>query len=183
MRTHIVAIDPGTAYCGYAVLTPPATVVVSGTWIPRRSLSQLDCHLWLLSKCQDLLRTWHADLLVYEEFLWPREQSTVANTQRYIALERFLGGLQALALCPPHPVLMPLRPGQWHTSLGILGSRRTKEAVAQAVNIRLGTALTGDFYSNHVADALGIALAAVFCIVRLSTQSSLPDTASGATGT
>ena len=155
----IVAIDPGITHCGYAVLTGVEQLAASGTWIPRRTLSVLDRHLWLLTKLQDLLTEWQPSVLVFEEFVWMVGDNGEYFVRGRPALERLIGGIEALALWPPHPVLMPLLPSQWGQQL--VGSKaHTKADVARIVNLRLRTAYRGNFHDNHEADAVGIALVA-----------------------
>ena len=155
----IVAIDPGISYCGYAVLTGVEQLTASGTWIPRRTLSVLDRHLWLLAKLQDLLTEWQPSVLVYEEFIWRVGDNGELFVRGRSALERLIGGIQTLTLWPPHPVLMPLLPSQWGQQL--VGSKaHTKADVARIINLRLRTAYRGDFHDNHTADAVGIVLVA-----------------------
>ena len=155
----IVAIDPGITHCGYAVLSGVEQLATSGTWIPRRTLSVLDRHLWLLAKLQDLLTEWQPSVLAFEEFLWRTGDNGELFVRGRPALERLIGGIQALTLWPPHPVLMPLLPQSWGRQL--LGqAQHTKAQIAWAVNQRLGTTFNGDYYSNHTSDAVGIALVA-----------------------
>lgn len=155
--TTLCGVDPGITHMGYAVLTDHARLAVSGTWIPRRTLSVLDRHLWLLSKLQDLLTTWQPEVLGYEEFLWRVGDNGEHFVRGRPALERLIGGIQALALWPPHPVLMPLLPQQWGRQL-FGQAQHTKAQIAWAVNQRLGTTFKGDVYDNHQVDGIGIAL-------------------------
>ena len=160
MTAPLVALDPGVAHLGYAVLTYDEQVLVSGTWIPRTQLSGLDRHLWLLGKLQDLLREWQPGNLAYEQFTWQHWESEGNPTRGRAAMERLMGGIEALALWPPHPVLMPLLPQTWGAQL-VGHKSHTKYDIAQAVNIRLHTNFKGDRYDNHQADAIGIALVAL----------------------
>lgn len=159
--TVLLAIDPGVTHLGYAVLSgPPETVLISGTIIPRTKLSVLDRHLYLINKLQDLLTEWQPSVLAYEDFIWMS-----ADNEQYVrgrpAMERLVGGVQALALWPPYPVLMPLLPSVWGRQL--FGSAsHTKEQIAETVNRRLGTTkYTGDRFGNHEADAVGIGIVAL----------------------
>ena len=155
----IIAIDPGITHCGYAVLTGVEQLAVSGTWIPRRTLSVLDRHLWLLAKLQDLLTEWQPSVLAFEEFVWMVGDNGEYFVRGRPALERLIGGIEALCLWPPHPVLMPLLPQTWGKQL--LGqAQHTKAQIAWAVNQRLQTTFKGDALDNHRADAVGIALVA-----------------------
>ena len=153
----VLAIDPGITHCGYAVLRAPETLELSGTWIPKAKLRGLERHLWLLSKVQDLIAEWQPGVLAYEDFTW---RSDDRYLQGRAAFERIIGGIQALALMPPFPVLMELLPSRWGQQL--VGSRsHTKPDVARVVNLRLGTSFKGNIYDNHACDAVGLGLVAM----------------------
>ena len=133
---------------------------LSGTWIPAKRLSTLDRHLWLLSKLQDLLAEWLPATLAYEEFTWMIGDEGEHFLRGRPAQERLIGGLQALTLFPPFPVLMPLLPQVWGQQL--VGSRtHTKVDVARVVNLRLGTVFKGDVFDNHQVDSVGLGLVAI----------------------
>ena len=156
----ICAVDPGVMHCGYAVLDGVEQLATSGTWIPRRTLSVLERHLWLLSQLQDLLTAWQPGILAYEEFVWQVGDNGEYFVRGRPALERLIGGIQTLTLWPPHPVLMPLLPQSWGRQL--LGqAQHTKTQIAWAVNQRLQTSFKGDFFDNHQVDAIGIGLVAL----------------------
>lgn len=157
---RVLALDPGPAHTGWAILSVPEILEASGTWIPRRTLSTLDRHLWLVTKLQDLIGEWQPGLLAYEEFVWRTGQDGQAFVRGRPAMERLVGAIQALMLHPPYPVLMPLKPGQWGKQL--TGSTsHDKGMIARAVNLRLGTSFTGDTYDNHQADSVGLGLVAL----------------------
>lgn len=161
MIMPVLAVDPGTMHLGWAVLSTSAHLEASGTWIPRRALPVLERHLWLMSKLQDLLALWQPALLAYEDFVW---RTSDEGADRFVrgrpAMERLIGAIQALALWPPYPVLLPLLPQQWGAQL--LGQRQhSKAQIAWAVNQRLGTTYTGDVYTNHESDAVGLGLVAL----------------------
>lgn len=156
---HLCGVDPGISYMGYAVLTGSEQLAASGTWIPRRALSVVERHLWLLSQLQDLLTLWQPGVLAYEGFQWMLGDEGENFVRGRPALERLIGGIQTLTLFPPYPVLMELLPSVWGQQL--LGEQKhTKAQIAWAVNQRLGTAFKGDALDNHRADAVGIALVA-----------------------
>mgnify|MGYP001609565632 FL=1 len=153
----LLAIDPGVAYCGYAVLSTKEHLETSGTIIPKRLLRGIERHLWLLSKIQDLIRTWQPTVLALEDFVW----MTVQNGERPVigrdSMAKLVGGIEALSLFPPYPLLYEVLSSKWGTQL--VGSRRhTKADIACVVNLRLRTTFRGDFHDNHEADAVGIAL-------------------------
>ena len=156
----LCAVDPGVMHCGYAVLRADETLVASGTWIPKSTLSGLDRHLWLLSRLQDLLATHQPGVLAFEDYIWRLTEGEGHPLRGRSHMERLIGGLETLALYPPFPVLMPLLPQVWGKQL--CGDKRhTKSDIAQAVNIRLHTTFKGDHYDNHESDATGIALVAL----------------------
>ena len=166
MSSVLVAIDPGPSHTGYAVLSPFSgtaqehTLHRSGTWIPAKRLSTLDRHLWLLSKLQDFLAEWLPATLAYEEFTWQVGDEGEHFLRGRPAMERFIGGLQALTLFPPFPVLMPLLPQVWGKQF-VGSASHTKADVARVVNLRLGTSYDGGVYSNHESDAVAIGLVAL----------------------
>jgi len=132
------------------------------TWIPRGQLSLLDRHLWFLTKVQDLLAQHHAAVLAYEDFMAvPHPEDALRDdVDQWRLMHRLIGGLQALALSPPHPVLMPLAPGRWE-ALVTACAHPSRSRVAVAINQRLGTRFVYDRYSNHAIDAVGVALGAL----------------------
>ena len=157
--THIiVGIDPGVRHCGYAVLRSDETLDIASTWAPHAGLRGVERHLWLLGRLQDLLKRYKPGLLCYEEFTWRTSDDT---QERYVtgrpAMERLIGGIQAMAIFPPYPVLMPLYPSHWGKQL-VGSAAHTKADVARIVNLRLGTHFRGDARDNHACDAVGIAL-------------------------
>ncbi len=160
----ICGLDPGTRYLGWAIVQSARSdeprLIDHGTWIPKGTLRGIERQLWLLSKLKDLLDTWRPDFLAYEEFTW---RSRDDEGDRYVTgrpgIERLIGGIQAMTLFPPFPVLMGLLPSKWGQQL--VGQRsHTKAQVAFCVNARVGTLFKGDHYDNHVCDAVGIALVA-----------------------
>ena len=159
MDKVILGIDPGTVHLGWSVLRD-GKYETSGTLIPRRTLTTLDRHLWLVSKLQDLIKQWQPTMLAYEEFMW---RTSDDGQERYVmgrpAMERLIGGIQTLTLFPPYPVLTPFLPTKWGQQL--FGHKsHTKQQIAWVVNQRLGTNFKGDPRDNHTADACGIALVA-----------------------
>lgn len=97
-------------------------------------------------------------ILAYEEFMW-RSKDDVQYITGRPAMERLIGGIQALSLYPPYPVLTPLLPSKWGQQL--FGQRsHTKQQIAWTVNARLGTSFKGDPRDNHACDSCGIALVA-----------------------
>lgn len=173
MKMKMLGVDPGTFYCGYAVLANGA-YHLSGTLVPRKTLTSIDRHLWLLSQLQDLLRLHQPAVLAYEEFMW---RTSDDEQTRYVsgrpAMERLIGGIQTLALYPPYPVLTPLLPSKWGKQLFGHASH-TKQQIAFAVNARLGTRFKGDSRDNHEADAVGIALVAHDCYSKVCAMESPP---------
>ena len=159
--TVILGLDPGTGKTGWAVLTVRGggspTLLAHGTLIPRSALIGLDRQLWILSHMQDLITAHPPQMLAYEGFTWRADDNYVVGRS---GLERLIGGIQALALMPPYPVLVELLPSRW--GLQLVGQRQhTKEQIAFAVNCRLGTSFKGDQYDNHATDAAGLALVAL----------------------
>ena len=157
----ILGLDPGTRATGWAVLTSTAgdspTLLAHGTLIPRSALIGLDRQLWLLSRLQDVVAEHQPQVLAYEGFTWRTDDQHVRGRP---GMERLIGGIQALALMPPYPVLVELMPARWGAQL--VGQRQhTKAQVAFAVNFRLATSFKGDTYDNHKVDAIGIALVAL----------------------
>ena len=155
----LLGIDPGVIHCGWSILAQ-GVYVTSGTLIPKKHLTGVDRQLWFLSRVQDVLKEYQPAILAYEEFMW---RTSDDGQERYVsgrpAMERFIGGIQALALFPPFPVLSPLLPAKWGQQL--FGHvQHTKQQIAWAVNQRLGTSFKGDALDNHAADATGIALVA-----------------------
>lgn len=156
---HILGIDPGVANLGWAVISRKA-YVKSGTLIPKKYLVGIERQLWILSKLQDIINEYQPDVIAYEEFMW---RTSDDKQERYVngrpAMERIIGGIQALALFPPYPTLIPLLPQKWGKQLFGQVSH-TKQQIAWVVNQRLGTSFKGDRIDNHAADATGIALVA-----------------------
>lgn len=156
----VVGIDPGVKHTGYAVLREPDALLHAGTWIPRTTLSFLDRQLWLIAKIQDCIQASPPAILAFEDFTWRVGKDGALYVRGRAWMDRLIGAIHAQALVPPYPVLWPLQPGDWGRQL--TGStRHDKPAVARAVNLRLGTAFTGDYYSNHTSDAVGLALVAM----------------------
>ena len=156
--TVLLGVDPGTQQTGWAVLTATSggtpTLLAHGTMIPRSRLIGMDRQLWLLSRLQDIIAEHPPQILAYEGFTWRADELYVRGRP---GMERLIGGIQALALMPPYPVLVELLPARWGAQL--VGQRQhTKAQIAFAVNCRLGTTFKGDTYDNHKADAIGIAL-------------------------
>ena len=162
-RLVLLSIDPGAHATGYAVLTSAGLVLTAGVWIPRRALTASERLLLVWSRLQDLVATHQPGILVYEEFAQtPQElaQAGDAALQDWPVLHRLIGGMQALALMPPYPVLWPLLPFVWPvTFLGKVG--HAKQEVAHVVNARCGTQFKGDMYDNHATDAAALGLVAL----------------------
>ena len=156
----LCAIDPGVMHCGYAVLRADETLVASGTWIPKSTLSGLDRHLWLLSRLQDLVALHQPGVLAFEDYIWRLTEGEGHPLRGRSHMERLIGGVQMLALYPPYPVVMPLLPQVWGKQL-VGSARHTKADVARIVNLRLGTTYDGGVYSNHESDAIGVGLVAL----------------------
>lgn len=159
--TVILGLDPGTRATGWAVLTATAggspRLLAHGTIIPRSALVGLDRQLWILSHLQDLITEHQPQVLAYEGFTWRADDNYVVGRS---GLERLIGGIQALTLMPPYPVVVELLPSRW--GMQLVGQRQhTKMQVAFAVNCRLGTSFKGDQYDNHSTDAAGLALVAL----------------------
>lgn len=153
---RILGIDPGTRHTGYAVLELPQKLELSGTLTPDKKLRGLERQLWLLSRLGGLLIEFAVDMLVYEEFTWRTQERAVVGRSE---LERLIGGIQGLALCEPYPVIMSLEPSTWgHQLSGSL--QHSKEQIAMAVNLRLGSSFKGNSADNHACDAVGLALVA-----------------------
>lgn len=156
----VLGIDPGVKASGWAVLTPREQLAASGTIRPKGHLRGIERHLFLLSRIQDLIAQWHPQVLALEDFVW----LTSEKDERYVlgrdAMCKLLGGLEALTLMSPFPVLYEMLPQKWGAQL--VGNRKHSKAdVARVVNLRLGTAYDGGFYSNHESDSIGIALVAL----------------------
>ena len=165
----LCAVDPGVMHCGYAVLRADETLVASGTWIPKSTLSSLDRHLWLLSRLQDLLALYQPGVLAFEDYVWRLTEGEGHPLRGRSHMERLIGGLETLALYPPFPVLMPLLPQVWGKQL--YGDKsHSKQQIAWTVNQRMGTSYDGGVYSNHESDAVGIGLVALDTLKRWSHQ-------------
>lgn len=155
----ILGIDPGVKNCGWAVLAPQEQLVASGTMIPKSTLRGIERQLFILSRIQDIITQWQPHVLALEDFIW-----LTSEKERYVigrdAMCKLVGGIEALALMPPFPVLYEMLPQKWGAQL--VGSRtHSKADVARIVNLRLGTAYDGGFFSNHESDSIGIALVAL----------------------
>jgi hypothetical protein len=122
----------------------------------------LDRQLWFLTKLMDLLTQYHVAVLAFEEFsaLPPSGNAEHGDVAQWPLMHRLIGGIQALALAPPYPVLMPLAPGRWEARL-TARAHPSRHLVALTINQRLGTRFAYDHYSNHAVDAAGLALTAL----------------------
>lgn len=155
----ILALDPGTKHTGYAVMRHPEALVTYGTFTPKTSLRGVPRQAWIISKIQDLITEYRPHVLALEEFVWREGE----REERYVTgrdgMCKLVGALETLSLFPPYPMLYEMLPQRWGAQL--VGSRQhTKLEVAHAVNLRLGTAFDGSYYTNHASDAVGIALIA-----------------------
>ena len=152
--TIILGIDPGVQQTGYALIQKN-TLLKSGTLQPREMLTSLERHLWLLTKMQKLIAFWEPDILAYEEAPW---------TDR-APMQRLIGGIQALALMDPFPVLVGLFPSVWMGELSG-GATYNKRQIALVIEQRLGIQYgrrvqpQDEAQDHHESNAVGIALVA-----------------------
>lgn len=153
---RILGIDPGLLACGYAILEE-VTVVGHGTIRPKRTLLSIERHLSILGHLGDLIAEWQPAVLAVEDFVWIPQQGGNPVVGRD-AMCKLVGGVFALSLAPPYPILCELLPQSWGAQL--LGGKRShgKEEIAWAVNARLGTRFKGSYHDNHECDAVGLAL-------------------------
>jgi len=159
---RILGIDPGTRFCGGALLVDGAldwhqTLVAS----PALPTGEDEILHWY-RRWRGIVRCTQPTVIVIEDYTWQGSERTSANAA---LMWQQVGALRCLGALPPSPQIALLAPSAWRQQLvgrGLpkKGSTEIDAAVAWVLTQRLGAACDprskGD---GHWVDAAGIALA------------------------
>jgi len=154
----ILSIDPGTAFCGIAVVDEGVPTTLMTLFFVQEERVGLPHTLRCFRRLAGLVSAHMPDVLLCEDYVY-QGRRTAANAP---AMLRLIGAIECLGSVPPHPSVYLVHPSAWRRQLvgdvhgtsvdaavaWVLGKRFPDEPRCQRVSANDG----------HYFDALGIAL-------------------------